>query len=196
MELETSLSDQKKVTLRPVSLLSSGKYRCEVSADAPSFHTESQTAEMLVVDLPDQVPTITGGRSKYHVGDEVHVNCTSLRSRPAASLMWYINDNQASTQNLVEYTPVNDTDGLETSRLGLRFVVGARHFPSGELRLKCSASYIAIFAGSSGFHVRFFCAAKTNAASVTWHMPGYMLLLCSPVTTMEEYNIKELTPQC
>ncbi|MPC82561.1 hypothetical protein E2C01_077234 [Portunus trituberculatus] len=47
-------------------------------------------------DLPDRVPTITGGRSRYHVGDEVHVNCTSLRSRPAASLMWYINDNQVS----------------------------------------------------------------------------------------------------
>ncbi|MPC38613.1 hypothetical protein E2C01_032124 [Portunus trituberculatus] len=47
-------------------------------------------------DLPDHVPTITGGRPKYRVGDEVHVNCTSLRSRPAASLMWYINDKQVS----------------------------------------------------------------------------------------------------
>ncbi|KAK8404657.1 hypothetical protein O3P69_007719 [Scylla paramamosain] len=134
--VDTSLSDQRKVTLRPVSLLSSGKYRCEVSADAPSFHTESRSAEMLVVDLPDRVPTITGGRPKYRVGDEVHVNCTSLRSRPAASLMWYINNKQAATENLVEYTPVNDSDGLETSRLGLRFVVGPRHFHSGELRLK------------------------------------------------------------
>ncbi|MPC53233.1 hypothetical protein E2C01_047122 [Portunus trituberculatus] len=42
---------------------------------------------------------------------------------------------QAATENLVEYTPVNDSDGLETSRLGLRFVVGPRHFPTGELRL-------------------------------------------------------------
>ncbi|KAG0717712.1 hypothetical protein GWK47_007955 [Chionoecetes opilio] len=49
LETLTALSDQSKVTLRPVSLLSSGKYRCEVSADAPSFHTESRTAEMLVV---------------------------------------------------------------------------------------------------------------------------------------------------
>ncbi|XP_063890099.1 cell adhesion molecule 1-like isoform X2 [Scylla paramamosain] len=147
--VDTSLSDQKKVTLRPVSLLSSGKYRCEVSADAPSFHTESRSAEMLVVDLPDRVPTITGGRSRYHVGDEVHVNCTSLRSRPAASLMWYINDNQAATENLVEYTPMNDSDGLETSRLGLRFVVGPRHFPSGELRLRCTATIAAVYWQSS-----------------------------------------------
>ncbi|KAG0717713.1 hypothetical protein GWK47_007957 [Chionoecetes opilio] len=167
-------------------------------------------------NLPDEVPTITGGRSKYHVGDEVHVNCTSIRSRPAASLMWYINNKQvrlylshlfaylghaishdmtdnddiikqttkllvvgntlerklsycrrevkmelfrshcysiycnslwslfkvgtlnrlkAATKNLVQYTPEQDTDGLETSRLGLRFVVGPRHFPSGELHL-------------------------------------------------------------
>lgn len=147
--VDTALSDDRKITLRSVTLQSSGKYRCEVSADAPSFHTESCSAEMLVVDLPDEVPTISGGRSKYHVGDEVHVNCTSARSRPAASLMWYINDNQADSRDLVEYTPVNDTDGLETSRLGLRFTVGPRHFPSGELRLRCTATIAAVYWQSS-----------------------------------------------
>ncbi|XP_064109161.1 cell adhesion molecule 2-like [Macrobrachium nipponense] len=147
--VDTALSDERKVTLRTVSLQSSGKYKCEVSADAPSFHTESKSAEMLVVDLPDEVPTISGGRSKYHVGDEVHVNCTSARSRPAASLMWYINDQQADSRILVEYAPVNDSDGLETSRLGLRFVVGPRHFPSGELRLKCTATIAAVYWQSS-----------------------------------------------
>ncbi|KAG7157617.1 hypothetical protein Hamer_G019848 [Homarus americanus] len=63
--------------------------------------------------------------------------------------MWYINDKQAETGNLVEYTPVNDTDGLETSRLGLKFVVGARHFNSGEIRLKCTATIAAVYWQSS-----------------------------------------------
>ncbi|KAK8734788.1 hypothetical protein OTU49_005649, partial [Cherax quadricarinatus] len=58
--VDTALSDARKVTLRSVSLQSSGKYKCEVSADSPSFHTESRSAEMLVVDLPDEVPTISG----------------------------------------------------------------------------------------------------------------------------------------
>ncbi|XP_068201822.1 uncharacterized protein [Palaemon carinicauda] len=100
-------------------------------------------------DLPDEVPTISGGRSKYHVGDEVHVNCTSARSRPAASLIWYINDQQAESRMLVQYAPVNDSDGLETSRLGLRFIVGPRHFPSGELKLRCTATIAAVYWQSS-----------------------------------------------
>ncbi|XP_042885680.1 cell adhesion molecule 1-like [Penaeus japonicus] len=149
VSVDTALSDSRKVTLRTVSLQSSGKYKCEVSADMPSFHTESRSSEMLVVDLPDEVPTISGGQAKYHVGDEVHVNCTSARSRPAASLMWYINDNQAESRFLVEYAPENDTDGLETSRLGLRFIVGPRHFPQGELRLKCTATIAAVYWQSS-----------------------------------------------
>ncbi|RXG69508.1 hypothetical protein Avbf_06253, partial [Armadillidium vulgare] len=91
---QTALSDSRRVTLRSVSRDSSGKYKCEVSADLPSFHTVSKTAEMLVVDISNSVPNITGGRTRYHVGDEVHVNCSSAKSRPAASLMWYINDKQ------------------------------------------------------------------------------------------------------
>ncbi|XP_050737154.1 uncharacterized protein LOC127008797, partial [Eriocheir sinensis] len=149
VSVNTALSEHGKVMLRPVSLLSSGEYKCEVSADTPNFHTEAKKGEMLVVDLPDQEPTITGGRPKYHVGDEVHVNCTSLRSRPAASLIWYINGEQASNEHLVQYTPENDTDGFETSRLGLRFVAGPRHFPSGLLHLKCTATTAAVYYQSS-----------------------------------------------
>ena len=37
------------------------------------------------------MPHITGVQKKYHVGDKVNVNCTSYRSKPAASLSWYIN---------------------------------------------------------------------------------------------------------
>lgn len=43
------MSDDRTVILRPVTLDSSGSYKCEVSADMPSFHTESQSANMLVV---------------------------------------------------------------------------------------------------------------------------------------------------
>ncbi|XP_023209982.1 uncharacterized protein LOC111612923 [Centruroides sculpturatus] len=37
-------------------------------------------------------PTITGGKPKYQVGDEVNVNCTSAKSKPPAELLWFIND--------------------------------------------------------------------------------------------------------
>lgn len=44
--------------------------------------------------LPRSGPRISGGKSIYHVGDRVSVNCTSERSKPAATLHWSIN-NQA-----------------------------------------------------------------------------------------------------
>lgn len=47
--LQSAVSDERTVSLRPVTLNSSGSYKCEVSADKPSFHTVSKTANMLVV---------------------------------------------------------------------------------------------------------------------------------------------------
>ncbi len=47
-----------------------------------------------VVALPDEGPKITGGKPRYHIGDEVNVNCTSGTSKPAANLQWFINGEQ------------------------------------------------------------------------------------------------------
>jgi len=46
--------------------------------------------------LPRSGPRISGGRSTYHVGDHVSVNCTSERSKPAAALEWLINGKAVS----------------------------------------------------------------------------------------------------
>jgi len=46
--LQVSESGAYKVVLRDVQLELSGKYRCEVSADAPSFHTEVVTTHLHV----------------------------------------------------------------------------------------------------------------------------------------------------
>ncbi|KAG7170592.1 hypothetical protein Hamer_G013405 [Homarus americanus] len=45
----TGKSSDRKVTLKEVSLKTSGKYKCEVSAESPSFHTDSGVGELLVV---------------------------------------------------------------------------------------------------------------------------------------------------
>jgi len=43
-------------------------------------------------DLPNsEGPDIRGEKKRYHTGDMVRVNCSSSRSRPAASLAWFIN---------------------------------------------------------------------------------------------------------
>lgn len=47
LQVQNSTNDQ--VVLDPIELASTGKYRCEVSAEAPSFQTVSDHGEMTVV---------------------------------------------------------------------------------------------------------------------------------------------------
>lgn len=47
--LQLSLSDSRKVVLRALNLKSSGLYRCEVSAEAPSFASAQSESRMEVV---------------------------------------------------------------------------------------------------------------------------------------------------
>ncbi|CAL4076477.1 unnamed protein product, partial [Meganyctiphanes norvegica] len=119
--------------------------KCEVSAEAPSFHTDSRSGALLVVQMPERDPHITGMRRTYHLGDMVHVNCTSDKSKPAASLTWYINGEQASRRDIVEYMPMTDPEGLSTSTLGLRFRAREHHLQHGRLHLRCTASFAAVY---------------------------------------------------
>ncbi|XP_049838592.1 uncharacterized protein LOC126284051 isoform X1 [Schistocerca gregaria] len=49
VKVDNQLSDDKQVVLRSVNLKSTGEYRCEVSAEAPSFASAQQEAHMEVV---------------------------------------------------------------------------------------------------------------------------------------------------
>ncbi|KAJ9582766.1 hypothetical protein L9F63_022892, partial [Diploptera punctata] len=84
-------SDSQKVLLKNVNLKASGMYRCEVSAEAPSFTSVHGEGRMEVVALPKEGPQITGEERIYQVGDVINLNCTSGKSFPAARLKWYIN---------------------------------------------------------------------------------------------------------
>ncbi|CAD7078806.1 unnamed protein product [Hermetia illucens] len=134
------------VTLKNVNLASTGRFRCEVSAEAPSFQTVSDHGDMIVVSLPDKGPSISGGRARYQIGDTVRVNCTSGRSKPAVSLSWYVNGEPAETHMLRNYeNKVTGREGLETSILGLEFRVEQHHFRNGDMKLKCVARLSSIY---------------------------------------------------
>uniref|UniRef100_A0A182MNW7 Ig-like domain-containing protein n=1 Tax=Anopheles culicifacies TaxID=139723 RepID=A0A182MNW7_9DIPT len=144
VDLQNSTSEQ--VVLDPIDLSSSGKYRCEVSAEAPSFQTVSDHGEMLVVVLPEEDPYINGARPRYQIGDTVSVNCTSGRSKPAVHLTWYINGEAADRSLVKRYEPiVSGPDKLETSILGLEFRVKQKHFKRGDMKLKCLATISTVY---------------------------------------------------
>ena len=96
ISLQERRSNRNTVTLLSINLNSAGAYRCEVSAEAPLFNTVSQRNRLSVIVLPNSRPRISGAKHTYHVGERVSVNCTSDRSKPAASLHWYINNREVS----------------------------------------------------------------------------------------------------
>ena len=71
-------STKQHVLLTNLTLDSGGTYKCEVSAEAPSFRTKSAHQDMVVVVLPSKAE-IMGVHPKYQVGDIVNVTCFSYR---------------------------------------------------------------------------------------------------------------------
>ncbi|XP_076339233.1 uncharacterized protein LOC143240532 [Tachypleus tridentatus] len=138
--VQLSRSNRQTVYLRQVDLDTAGVYRCEVSAEAPIFDTVSAKKEMKVFALPSEAPKISGKKGKYSIGDTVSVNCTSAKSRPAANLRWYINDEQVGPEYETSHSAILNADGLESSSLSLRFVVREHHFINRNMRLRCSAT--------------------------------------------------------
>ncbi|XP_004926572.1 uncharacterized protein LOC114246107 [Bombyx mandarina] len=145
VDVEKSSTNGANVTLAPAILETGGRYRCEVSGERPLFPTVSDHADMIIVALPDQGPTITGSKIRYQIGDRVQVNCTSGRSRPATRLAWYINGEPAPTAALLTPTHQVHSDGLETTSLGLDFKVKSKHFRKGDLKLKCLATIATVY---------------------------------------------------
>ncbi|XP_076300365.1 uncharacterized protein LOC143218797 isoform X2 [Lasioglossum baleicum] len=150
VNVNTYNSTEKSVVLKNVNLTSTGRYRCEVSAEAPAFQTVSDHADMTVVVLPDEGPRITGGHSRYQVGQVVRMNCTSAPSKPAALLTWFINGDPADTQYLKgPHITAVDEKGLETAVLGLEFRVAKKHFKRGDMKLKCLATIATVYLQSN-----------------------------------------------
>ncbi|XP_022900142.1 uncharacterized protein [Onthophagus taurus] len=139
--VDISLSTRNRVVLRSVNLKTSGMFRCEVSAEAPSFSSAQSEALMEVVSLPEEDPIITGMELNYPLGEEIDLNCTSGKSHPASEIHWYVNDIEvASPDNLIQYPPFVHAHGLVSTIVGLRFVLHGSHFVAGAMRVKCVAS--------------------------------------------------------
>ncbi|XP_067620110.1 uncharacterized protein [Eurosta solidaginis] len=124
----------------------SGKYSCEVSADAPTFDTIVVSGEMEVVELPTQRPVITGIHSRYRLGDIINGNCSSDFSKPAANLTWWINDMQVPPHSLRTFgIQRHFTENLESAIMEINFIITPQHFIKGRLKLKCTARIYDIY---------------------------------------------------
>ncbi|XP_055848124.1 uncharacterized protein LOC129913458 isoform X2 [Episyrphus balteatus] len=140
IKIDVHYSNESQLTLLNVQLVTSGKYSCEVSADAPSFHTLIAAGELDVVEPPNHNPAITGIRPRYKIGDIVRGNCTSRHSKPAANLTWTINNQEANPSHVRHHRPLRDSrNDMETAISGIHFVVTSQHFVYGKLKVRCTA---------------------------------------------------------
>ncbi|XP_026328744.1 uncharacterized protein LOC113236783 [Hyposmocoma kahamanoa] len=109
ISVDVSRSGAHQVVLRVETRGLSGRYRCEVSADAPYFHTVFKSAYMRVVDLPPAGPTVQTAKSWYSPGDRLEANCTTPASDPPLNLTWLINGQKPKGRDIfmrgVSYTP-------------------------------------------------------------------------------------------
>ncbi|CAH0407812.1 unnamed protein product [Chilo suppressalis] len=104
ISVDVSRSGAQQVVLRGATRGLSGRYRCEVSADAPFFHTVYKSAFMRVVELPESQPKVQAQKSWYSIGDMLRANCTSPPADPPVNLTWLLNGQEVKGLDI----PVNE----------------------------------------------------------------------------------------
>ncbi|CAH1405397.1 unnamed protein product [Nezara viridula] len=133
-------SDSKRVVLKNIGPSTSGTYKCEVSAEAPSFHSATAETSMTVIYKPTAGPKISGQKEQYLIGDEVNLNCTSAESYPAAHLTWHINDKQVeSISGASEHAGARPDLIVAVTRL--KFRLNSRHIKNGRTIITCVSRY-------------------------------------------------------
>ncbi|KAF6216322.1 hypothetical protein GE061_000663 [Apolygus lucorum] len=127
--------------LRKVTINLSGRYSCEVSADAPSFRTALVSGDMNIVVVPSVFPEIRGMKARYKLGDILEVQCVSKDSRPAANLTWSLNGKVLDSEYVKQANIKRDSErGLETAVSTLTLSLHHHHFVGGRIKVKCTAS--------------------------------------------------------
>ncbi|XP_048477757.1 uncharacterized protein LOC105395638 [Plutella xylostella] len=128
-------SSARRVHLRDLTLKSRGLYRCEVSEEAPSFHSAEAEAFLEVYYFPREAPKVSGHERRYGNNEPLDVNCSSAEAFPAPDLQWLVNGQKVTNPSwLLPLATVPTPAGLLVSRLGLR--APAR----GRMRLRCVAA--------------------------------------------------------
>ncbi|KAG6464649.1 hypothetical protein O3G_MSEX014649, partial [Manduca sexta] len=86
--------DRHQVRIVNMNRRLSGDYQCEVSADAPLFHTDIRSAPLTVVDPPFRAPRLTISRGSYARGDVLRANCSVDEAYPAPNITWILDEHK------------------------------------------------------------------------------------------------------
>ncbi|CAK1553444.1 unnamed protein product [Leptosia nina] len=102
IDVDVSRSTSQQVVLREATRALAGRFRCEVSADAPSFHTQVRSAFIHVVELPPEKPSIKAEKGWYASGDSLRAQCISPPADPPANLTWLLNGRDIQGKPIIQ----------------------------------------------------------------------------------------------
>ena len=143
-------SDERTVVLKELHVDMMGRYTCEVSTDGNS-ETVKAAADMIVVAIPRSGPHMQGYKADVSLGDELQLNCTSLYSKPAANLQFFINNevvsNKSGWAHLRRYTITNEGSQWQTESavLCMQFRIQKHHVHQGRINVRCRAFIMQIY---------------------------------------------------
>ncbi|XP_056645045.1 uncharacterized protein LOC130450598 [Diorhabda sublineata] len=145
LHVDVSVSNAHNVTLMSVGRNISGLFQCEVSADAPLFHTQMMSAMMTVAVVPVGVPTVSVDKAGLEHGRPLIADCHAPPSYPATNITLYVNDERVPAYTSEWITSVEDQLEKKTGRLELSGVGGSW----GTLRLRCEATLFRLYRANS-----------------------------------------------
>ncbi|XP_024945981.1 uncharacterized protein LOC107272902 isoform X2 [Cephus cinctus] len=143
-KVDITHSNQHNLILKDVQHDLAGRYRCEVSADAPSFHTELLSSYMHVVTLPQGNPSIHVEKLRYAVGDTVRGNCTVPPGNPTSNVTWTVNEHRVNSSFLSNIS-ANTGENLQITIAGLDFEIIPDSFSNGRLHITCRANLFHLY---------------------------------------------------
>ncbi|XP_076659786.1 uncharacterized protein LOC143363053 [Halictus rubicundus] len=146
-------SDVHQVVIQDVQPNHTGKYRCEVSGDTPSFNTASDIGYMHVASLPEGEPQIRVEKQRYAVGDTVRGNCTVPSGNPPANVTWTVNGVPVNASFMMNVTDkLGDNQQLMTIA-GLDFEIIPDSFGNGRLHVICHANVFHLYKKEAFVHL-------------------------------------------
>lgn len=166
IHVDAGKSNNNEVTLHNVDFALSGTFSCEVTADAPTFSTNSAMKNLTVVSLPKVKPFIVSDRERYDPGDTLRANCTLPASRPTVHLSFTLNNSPVAATSTNQEEPEQQkreqhrregstSNGVSSNEhqhqyqqqqwIGLSLLLQPFHYINGQLNLRCTAQIPGIY---------------------------------------------------
>ncbi|XP_060516549.1 uncharacterized protein LOC132696031 isoform X2 [Cylas formicarius] len=151
IDVDLSKSTSNEVVLRSVQPEVTGRFKCEVSTDAPVFDTQIDSSYMYVVEVPEEDPHLKMEKENLEYGYLIRATCTTPVSFPAMNVTWFLNgvkinasafkrvsSDRTSSYSKIRRVPLSTVSYIETE-------IDDTVFQSGIARLQCIAKLFNLY---------------------------------------------------